>query len=71
MLKLRVVQAAYGDRLILELGSPAQPKYILIDGGPPDIYQRHLKGELQRFYPAAANWTWSLPATLTMTTSWG
>jgi hypothetical protein len=48
MLKLRVVQAAFGDCLILEMGTPAAPRYILIDGGPPKVYERHLRGELQK-----------------------
>ncbi len=48
MLKLHVLQAAFGDCLIVELGTPAQRKYILIDGGPDLIYSRHLKGELQK-----------------------
>jgi hypothetical protein len=47
MLKLRVVQAEFGDCLILEYGTVASPRYILIDGGPDDTYGRHLKGELE------------------------
>jgi beta-lactamase superfamily II metal-dependent hydrolase len=46
MAKLHVVQAEYGDCLIFESGPPASPKYILIDGGPDGIYDKHLKEEL-------------------------
>lgn len=52
MLTLRVVQAAYGDCLILVFGTQAQPHYILIDGGPPDTYDRHLRAELQKITAA-------------------
>jgi hypothetical protein len=48
MLRLRIVQAAKGDCLILQYGSPAGPRYMLIDGGPKDIYRDHLSGELRR-----------------------
>ncbi|MBC7232321.1 MAG: MBL fold metallo-hydrolase [Chloroflexi bacterium] len=47
MLKLRIVQAEYGDCFILEFGTPSQPRYILIDGGPASIYERYLREELQ------------------------
>ena len=47
MFGLRVVQAEYGDCLILEYGSEEKPRHILIDGGPADIYQQHLRGELE------------------------
>lgn len=46
MFKLRVVQANYGDSLILEYGSPAQPRFMLIDGGPPDVFVNDLEAEL-------------------------
>ena len=42
MLNLHVLQAAYGDCLFLEFGSHS-PRYILIDGGPPDTYGYSLK----------------------------
>ena len=45
-LKLRVVQAEYGDCLLVDLGAPTDLKHILIDGGPDTIYDRHLRGEL-------------------------
>lgn len=48
MLRLRVVQAEFGDCLILEYGTLARPKYILIDGGPTGTYKKHLRFELER-----------------------
>ena len=48
MLRLRVVQARYGDCLILENGSGKRRKNILIDGGPSQVYQPYLRKELQR-----------------------
>jgi beta-lactamase superfamily II metal-dependent hydrolase len=47
MLRLRVVQAGYGDCFILEYGTRAHPRYALIDGGPSAIYRKHLRAELQ------------------------
>ena len=47
MLRLRIVQAEYGDCLILEFGTASKPRYILIDGGPETIYDLHLRGELE------------------------
>src|SRR5512146_2606835 len=49
-LRLRVIQADYGDCLILEhsaAGSAGPVSHILIDGGPDGGYARHLKPELQ------------------------
>ncbi len=48
MIKLRTIQAENGDCLILEFGSQASPRYILIDGGPQTIYESHLREELER-----------------------
>lgn len=48
MLQLRVVQAEFGDCLILEYGDSARPRYLLIDGGPQGTYPKHLRGELTR-----------------------
>ncbi len=47
MLNLRIVQAQHGDCFLLEYGSRESPKYILVDGGPADVYQVHLKPVLQ------------------------
>ncbi len=52
MLKLRIIQAKQGDCMILEYGTLAKPKYILIDGGPATIYKTHLRGELRKIKKA-------------------
>jgi len=46
MLRLRIVQAAFGDCFILEYGDPSSPKRMLIDGGPSGIYASYLSPEL-------------------------
>jgi beta-lactamase superfamily II metal-dependent hydrolase len=48
MFKIHALQAGYGDCLIIEYGSAANPKFALIDGGPPGIYQASLRGELAK-----------------------
>jgi hypothetical protein len=48
MFKLRVVQAEFGDCLILEFGTSQAPRYVLVDGGPEHAYERHLGPELRR-----------------------
>src|SRR5438552_2251715 len=52
MFQLHVVQAAFGDCLLLEYGSNS-PHFILIDGGPPDIFPLHLKPSLEQIVQAA------------------
>ncbi len=47
MLRLRVVQAEYGDCFILEFGTRKRRRYGLIDGGPKGVYKNHLRAELQ------------------------
>jgi hypothetical protein len=44
---LRAVQAEFGDCLIIEFGSAANRRHILIDGGPPGTYGAHLESELR------------------------
>ncbi len=48
MFRLHVLQARYGDCLLLEFGTTSDPRYILVDGGPPQTYERHLRSELVR-----------------------
>ncbi|HEV7684791.1 MAG TPA: MBL fold metallo-hydrolase [Pyrinomonadaceae bacterium] len=48
MFKLRAVQAAFGDCLLLEYGTESSPHRILIDGGPADVFPVHLKPELEK-----------------------
>jgi beta-lactamase superfamily II metal-dependent hydrolase len=47
MLNLHVIQARYGDCLLLEYGTAAAPRYLLVDGGPAQVYKRHLKTLLE------------------------
>jgi hypothetical protein len=47
MMKLHVVQAEFGDSLILEYGTAAAPRFILIDGGPPFTFTRSLHDSLK------------------------
>jgi hypothetical protein len=46
MLKLHAIQAQFGDCLLLEYGTAAAPKFILVDGGPPDTFTNHLSSVL-------------------------
>lgn len=48
MFKLRVVQAKFGDCLIVQYGVKNSQKYILIDGGPGGVYRNFLKPELEK-----------------------
>jgi hypothetical protein len=51
MLRLEMLQAAYGDSLLLEYGSPDKPRRILIDGGPYYRYDA-LRERLLQIPPA-------------------
>jgi hypothetical protein len=51
MFKLHVVQAQFGDALILEFGDGTKRRYILIDGGPPDNFKNDLDAALQSIVP--------------------
>ena len=42
MFKLHAVQAQFGDSLILEYGTAANRRHVLIDGGPPGNYEADL-----------------------------
>ena len=46
MFKIHIVQAFQGDCLILEYGTKQKPQYTLIDGGPGNTYENHLRDEL-------------------------
>jgi beta-lactamase superfamily II metal-dependent hydrolase len=46
LLKLIVVQAEYGDCLLLESSDGNKSKFILIDGGPSQTYEKNLKPTL-------------------------
>lgn len=44
---LEALQAAHGDSLILHYGSLTDPKYIVIDGGPPGVFKGSLEPRLK------------------------
>jgi hypothetical protein len=48
MMRLNIIQAEFGDCFILQYGSTANPRYILIDGGPDKIFKNHLQAELTK-----------------------
>jgi hypothetical protein len=45
---LDVLRAHKGDCLMLHFGSPDEPRLMVIDGGPADVYKPELKPRLQR-----------------------
>ena len=47
-MKLHVVQAEYGDCLILESGTGKNSTRVLIDCGPYQTFEKHLKATLQK-----------------------
>ena len=47
MFNLHAVQAQFGDSLILEYGTPANRRFTLVDGGPPDTFNNDLDAALQ------------------------
>lgn len=47
MLTLRVVRAAEGDCLLLCYGTPAKPRWTLVDGGPAGVFDDHLSKTLR------------------------
>ena len=52
MLNLKVIQARFGDCMILEFGDEQEPHYMLIDGGPGGTYRDHLRHELEKISSA-------------------
>jgi hypothetical protein len=52
MLKLHVVQAQFGDSLLLEFGTPQARRFILIDGGPPLTFKQALHQSMKTLMPA-------------------
>jgi beta-lactamase superfamily II metal-dependent hydrolase len=48
MVKLHVVQAEYGDSLILESRDGKNSTTVLIDRGPYQTFEKHLKPTLQK-----------------------
>ncbi len=47
MFNLHIIQAEFGDSLLIEFGT-AKSKFILLDGGPPGVYQKFLRTELEK-----------------------
>jgi beta-lactamase superfamily II metal-dependent hydrolase len=47
MFSLHVIQAEFGDCLLLEYGTADAPHFILVDGGPPQIFNDHLSQVLR------------------------
>lgn len=45
MFNLHIIQAEYGDSLLIEYGK-TKNKYILVDGGPSKVYDNYLRNEL-------------------------
>jgi beta-lactamase superfamily II metal-dependent hydrolase len=48
MFSLHVIQAEFGDCLLLEYGTAAPHHFILIDGGPSSIFDDHLRPVLEQ-----------------------
>jgi beta-lactamase superfamily II metal-dependent hydrolase len=48
VIRLHVVQAEYGDCFILESKSGKQSANVLVDGGPYQTFEKHLKPALQK-----------------------
>jgi metal-dependent hydrolase (beta-lactamase superfamily II) len=48
VIKLHVIQAEYGDCLILESKSGKDSVNVLIDGGPYQTFEKHLKPTIQK-----------------------
>ena len=46
MLTLNVIQAEYGDSMLLRCSNGDRLNFILVDGGPSQTYERHLKPTL-------------------------
>lgn len=55
MFKVRVIQAEFGDCFLLQYGTAAAPRHLLIDGGPPDTFANHLEDELEAIAQAGGS----------------
>jgi ribonuclease BN (tRNA processing enzyme) len=47
MFSIRLIQAQYGDCLLLEFGEEASRGFILVDGGPPTVFEKSLRRVLE------------------------
>lgn len=48
MFNLVAIQSFFGDCLLLEYGTPQQPRYMLVDGGPANTFEQHLSAVLKK-----------------------
>jgi hypothetical protein len=48
MLVLETLRAKFGDSLLLHFGTEQEPRLLLIDGGPPGVYDDALKPRLEQ-----------------------
>ena len=55
MIKVYVIQAEYGDCLILESSKGNNSTTVLIDGGPYQTFEKHLKPTLKKL-PVTVSW---------------
>jgi hypothetical protein len=63
---LEALEARQGDALLLHWGDLADPRLIVIDGGPPGIYRRSLKPRLEELRSAREDPDEPLPIELLM-----
>jgi hypothetical protein len=63
---LEALQARHGDCLIVHYGSNAEPKLLLIDGGPATVYGNTLKPRLEQLRQRLADDEGRLPIELAM-----
>ncbi|MGE4056025.1 MAG: hypothetical protein AB7F99_14610, partial [Vicinamibacterales bacterium] len=49
---LEALEAAFGDSLLLHYGSPADPRLIVIDGGPKGVFRKSLGPRLKAIHQA-------------------
>jgi beta-lactamase superfamily II metal-dependent hydrolase len=47
MLTVKLLEARYGDCVLLTFGSPQSPRHLLIDGGPARVFEHALRPELE------------------------
>src|ERR1044072_7735262 len=52
LFSLEVLRARKGDCLLLHYGDEADPRLIMIDGGPSSVHPRDIKPRLQAFRKA-------------------
>lgn len=48
MLTLQAIQAEHGDALLLQYGTPSNPRFLLVDGGPDGTFGAHLRPVLAK-----------------------